>query len=221
MRARLPAWGRAAFVILSRGWGRRLLRPAAAAFPPARDAARSDFAAVVRPLEHGLPLPRPAGQVARLAVPLDLPDVPAHRLPSSDLPPVFIGHAAAHVIAAVPLEPTAGVVGVDPTLLAPHRQRLAGVDAEEVERAVAAARGQLGAGEPVFGKLLAGIGHVLAAEDAKPQHLLRRELGSELRVEIAADRRGPQVAVALLHLVVHDDGRSAHFGSLAIPPAPW
>src|SRR5262249_18552732 len=121
-----------------------------------------------------------------------------------------------HVITAVPLEPAAGVVPMDPTLLAPHRQRLAGVDAEEVERAVAAARGQLGAGEPALWKLLAGIGPVLAAEGAEPQHLLRGELGSELRVEIAADRCGPQVAVALLHRVVHNDGTSAHFDSLAI-----
>jgi hypothetical protein len=63
----------------------------------------------------------------------------------------------------------------------------------------------------LFGKL-----HVLAAENAEPQHLRRRELGSELRVEIAPDRRGPQVVLALLHLVVHDDGTSAHFDSLAI-----
>ena len=32
-------------------------------------------------MEQGLPLASPAGQVAALAVPLDLPDVPAHRLP--------------------------------------------------------------------------------------------------------------------------------------------
>src|SRR5262245_39776800 len=52
------------------------------------DAARSDFAAVVSPLQQSLPLPRPAGEMARLAVPLDLPDVPAHRLPPPDLPPI-------------------------------------------------------------------------------------------------------------------------------------
>src|SRR5262245_38176520 len=151
--------------------------------------------------------------MAWLAVPLDLPDVPAHRLPPLDLPLVFLGQAAAHVVAAVPLKPAARVVGVDPALVAPHRQRLAGVDAEEVERAVAAARGQLGTAKPALRKLLAGIRHVFAAEDTEPQHLLRRELGSELRVEIAPDRRGPHVAVALLHTVLHDDGTFSNFGS--------
>src|SRR5262245_58891888 len=102
-----------------------------------RDPARSELAAVVGPLQQRLPLPRAAGQVARLTVPLDLPDVPAPCLPSSDLPPVFIEQAAAHVVAAIPLEPAARVVGVDPALVAPHRQRLARVDAEEVERGVA------------------------------------------------------------------------------------
>jgi hypothetical protein len=115
------------------------------------DAARSDLAAVIG--AHCSSACRCRGRQVRspgLAVPLDLPDVSAHRLPSPDLPPVLVGQAAAHVVAAVPLEPTARVVGVNPTLLAPHRQRLAGVDAEEVERAVAAARGQLGAGEPAL-----------------------------------------------------------------------
>jgi hypothetical protein len=42
-------------------------------------------------MQQGLPLSPPAGQVARLAVPLDLTDVPAHRLPTLDLPPVLLG----------------------------------------------------------------------------------------------------------------------------------
>jgi hypothetical protein len=38
----------------------------------------SDLAAVVGPMQERLALPRAAGQVARLAVPLDLPDMPAY-----------------------------------------------------------------------------------------------------------------------------------------------
>ena len=115
----------------------------------------SDLAAVVGPMQQGLSLPSAAGEVARLALPLDLPDVPAHGLPSPDLPLVLVGQAAAHVVAAIPLEPAARVVGMDPSLVAPHRQRLAGVDAEEVERAVAAA----GAGAAA--SLAAGAGAAL------------------------------------------------------------
>src|SRR5215207_11418547 len=56
-----------------------------------------------------------------------------HRRPTPDLARV-VGHAAAEVIAAVPLKPAAGVVRMDPTLVAPNRQRLARIDAVEVQR---------------------------------------------------------------------------------------
>src|SRR4051812_37090619 len=152
-------------------------------------------------------------------MPLDLPDMPAYGFPSLDLAPVFGRHAAAHIVTAVPLEPAARIVGMKPSLAAPDRQRLAGVDAEEIERAVAPARREPGAGEPAVGKLLAGIRHVLAAEHAEAQHLLRRELRLELGIEIATDRRRSLVAVALLHLVVHDDGTFGHFTLLAVSRA--
>src|SRR4051812_7788548 len=166
----------------------------------------SDLAAVISPMQERLPLPRAAGQVSRLAVPLDLPDMPADGFPSLDLPPVFGRHAAAHIVAAIPLEPAARIIGVKPSLATPDRERLAGVDAEEIERAVAPARREPGAREPALGKLLPGIRHVLAAEHAEAEHLLRRELRLELRIEIAADRRRSHVAEPLLHLVVHNDG---------------
>src|SRR5262249_677863 len=87
---------------------------------------------------------------------------------------------------------------------------LAGIDAEEVERAVARPARELRAAEPAFWKFLAAVGHVLAAEDAEAEHLARREIGLELRIEIAADRRGEHVAVASLRLVVDCDGAVAH-----------
>ena len=70
-------------------------------------------------MQKCLPLPWAAGKLARLAVPLDLPDVPAHRLPALDLPPVFVGHPAAHVVAAIPLGPAARIVSVKPSLVTP------------------------------------------------------------------------------------------------------
>src|SRR5690242_316614 len=122
----------------------------------------SDCAAVIGPVQQRLPLSAAAEQVAGLAVFLNLADVTADRLPAPDLPAVLCGHAAAHVIAAVPLKPSARIVGMDPAFPFPFRQRLAGVDAEEIAFAVVAARRQPGPCEPAFGKFAPTVGHVLA-----------------------------------------------------------
>ena len=68
--------------------------------------------------------------VAGLAIALDLADMAAHCFPALDLAGVLVGDAAAHVVAAIPLEPAARIVAEDPALLAPLRQWLAGVDAD-------------------------------------------------------------------------------------------
>ena len=102
---------------------------------------------------------------------------------------------------------------MDPALGAPDRQWLAGIDAEAVQRAVAPAGGKLRAGEPAARKLVARVGHVLAAEDAEPQHLLRRQFGLELGVEMRADRRDALIAIALLHPVVHHHDPPGHASS--------
>src|SRR5262249_10060973 len=118
-------------------------------------------------MQQRLALALAAQQVARLAVALKLPHVATNRLPATDLAAVLLRHAAAHVVATVPLEPAARIVAMDPALPSPFRQRLARIDAEEVEPAVALTVGELGADEPAFGKLLAAVGHVLAAEHAE------------------------------------------------------
>lgn len=66
-------------------------------------------------------------------------------------------------------------------------------------------RTQLRMGEPTQRKLVAAVGHVLAAENAKTQHLLWRELRLEPGSEIAPRRLGPVVDVAMLHPVVDGD----------------
>ncbi len=161
-------------------------------------------------MQQRLALARAAGEVAALAGPLDLSNVPADRLPALDLPGILVRHAAAHVVAAVPLEPAARIVGVDPALLAPDRERLARIDTEEVERAVASLRRELCACKPALREFLARVGHVLAAEHAQRQDLCRRQLGLELRIEIASGGGDADVAIALLHLVVHRDRPLAH-----------
>src|ERR1700745_2581709 len=85
----------------------------------------SDLAAVIGPVQQRLALARTAEHVARLAILLDLPHVAADRLPAPDLRRILRRHAAAHVVAAVPLKPAARIVLVDPSLAPPFGQRLA------------------------------------------------------------------------------------------------
>src|SRR5262245_54087831 len=101
-------------------------------FPP------SNLAAVIGPVQQCLALPLAAGELARLAIALDLPQVPADQLPAPDLARILVRQAAPQIVATVPLEPAARIVLVDPALAAPHGQGLAGIDPEEVERGIAA-----------------------------------------------------------------------------------
>src|SRR5262245_25297550 len=149
---------------------------------------------------------------------LDLPHVAADRLPALDLTAVFVADTAAHVVAAIPLEPAARIVGMDPALLAPDRERLARIDAEEIERTVVPLGRELRACEPARGEFLTTVGHVLAAEHAELKHLLRCELRLEFGIEIATHRRRPLIAVALLHLVVDGDGALCWQGRFRLRP---
>src|SRR5580698_7574736 len=112
--------------------------------------------------------------VARLAIAFDLPDVAADHFPASDLAGVLAGDAPAPIVTAVPLKPAARIVAKNPALVAPHRQRLAGIDAEIVERLVAVFPGEPGVRKPALRKFLAAVGHVLAAEHAEAKHFRRR-----------------------------------------------
>src|SRR6185437_7205258 len=93
------------------------------------------------------------------------------RLPAADLAFVFFFHSPASVITAIPLKPAARIIGMNPAFALPFRQRLAGVDAEEIEAAIAFSFGEFGVLEPAPGKFTPAIGHVLSAEHAKPKHL--------------------------------------------------
>src|SRR5271166_5540954 len=77
--------------------------------------------------------------------------MPSHCFPTADLSVVFFRRAAAHVVAAVPLKPAAWIVGVNPSVLAPGGQRLARVDAEVIERTVAAGSSELRAHNQLLG----------------------------------------------------------------------
>jgi hypothetical protein len=71
-------------------------------------------------MKQSLSLTRPARQVPRFTVLLDLRDMPPDGLPTFDLAGIFFGYAATYVIAAIPLEPASRVVFMDPAVLAPN-----------------------------------------------------------------------------------------------------
>src|SRR5579859_1138897 len=98
--------------------------------------AGSDFPAVIGPLQQRLPLARTAENIPRLAILPDLRLVALEGFPSFDLPRVLARQAAAHIIAAIPLEPASGIIGINPALLPPGRKRRARADAEIIQRAV-------------------------------------------------------------------------------------
>jgi len=121
-------------------------------------------------MEERLPLTPPAEKIARFAMPLNLSDVAADGLPAPSLAPILFWHTAPHVIAAIPLEPTARVIAVDPAFGTPNRQWLARIHPEKIERTIARTRRELGARKPALGKLLAAIRHILAAKYLEPKH---------------------------------------------------
>src|SRR5262245_34182820 len=137
----------------------------------------SNLATVVGPVQQSLALTRPAHRVAGLAMPSNLRDVPSNRLPALDLARIFGRHAAAQVVATIPLEPAARIVGMNPAFVPPDRQGLARVDAEIIERSVVPGRRELRARKPARGKFVAAISHVLSAEDAEGKHLFWSQLG--------------------------------------------
>ena len=52
-----------------------------------------DLAAVIGPVQQRLALPRPAGDIAGLAIALNLADVPADGFPAFDLPRILAGNS--------------------------------------------------------------------------------------------------------------------------------
>jgi hypothetical protein len=161
-------------------------------------------------MQKRLALAPAAHWIARLAMPSDLRHMTLHGFPALDLAGIFLGHAPTHVVPTIPLKPATRIVGMNPSLIAPGRERLTGIDAEVVKRAVAPTVGKLGAGKPAARKFAAGISHVLAAEDAKREHFLGLQLRSKLGIEISPCRFCDPVAITLLHLVVDDDSSLGH-----------
>ena len=163
-------------------------------------------------------LPWPTRGIAGLAMPPNLRDMSSNCFPALNLACVLTRYAPPHVISTIPLKPAAWIVGMNPSFLSPNRERLACVNAEVVEGAVAARGRQASVRKPAGRKFLTTVRHVLAAEYAEGEHLLRRKLWAKFRIEIASDRFGKDVTIFPLRRVVdtHVYGYFAHIGPSAI-----
>jgi hypothetical protein len=100
---------------------------------------------------------------------------------------------------------------VDRVLALPLRQRLAGVDAEEVQFAVALALGELGVRKPALGNSprVFVIYFLFSAEHAEAQHLGVKS-GVNMKPGVAPRPHRALLAITFLHPVVNDDGACAH-----------
>jgi len=137
----------------------------------------------------------------RSAVLGQLSRVSSNGQPPSNLP-LVVRTAPSQEVTAVPLKPTSRVLVVNPPLGPPHGKGLRRVHTEKVHLGVVSFMAEPSFCEPILRILCGTVSHVFAAEDTKPQHLLRREFGAEARVKIPAYRLRHQVHVALLHQVI-------------------
>lgn len=128
--------------------------------------------------------------------------MPPDCLPALNLPRILPRNSTAHVIATIPLKPSARIIGIYPSFLPPGRKRLTRADAKVIQRAVASGRRKPGACEPALRKFFAAVRHVFTAEYTEGKHLLRGKFGPKFWIEIASDRLRENVAVPPLHLVV-------------------
>src|SRR4030095_11397782 len=94
-----------------------------------------------------------------------LSDVARDLTPSLDLA-VIVETSAAEGVGTEPLKTAARALLVDPTLPAPHLERLRCSHPEVIQRRVVAVRGEFRLREPPGREFLSAIGHVLAAEHA-------------------------------------------------------
>ena len=150
-----------------------------------------------------------ARQVAGAAVPFQLGDVSAGGSPAADLT-LVVGHPAAAEVAAIPLEPAPRVVGVNPAVFSPQRQRLRGIDAEKIQLGVVPLGAEAGLVEPLGREFGLAVGHVFATKHAQREQLFGSKLRAKIRMEILSLRLGHEIDVALLHEVIDDDSPLFH-----------
>ena len=153
-------------------------------------------------MQHSLPLLSPASHIPWPAVLTYLSNMPADSEPALYLAVILLRHAAALVVATVPLEPAARIGRVNPAFSAPLGKRLTRIYTEVVERRIVLFVTQLCMCKPVGREFILAIGHVFAAKDAECEHLFGRQLWLESRIEILPFRFAESIG-RHLHGVVH------------------
>src|SRR5688572_7079167 len=160
-------------------------------------------------MQQSLALARAAVEVSVAAMLLELGDVAADGSPAADLA-LVVRTAATEVVTAVPLKPAARIFVIDPAFLSPSFQRLRGIHAEQVQLWIVPLRAESGLFEPGERELLFTIRHVLAAENAEREHLLRRQFGTEVGMKVLACWFREGIDVAGLHQVIHNNLSLTH-----------
>lgn len=137
--------------------------------------------------------------------------MPTNGNPTFDLPLVFFRKPSAHIVTAIPLKPTTGVVlFIDPSFLNPDFERLAGVFVKVIQRIVVMFGRKFGASKPILWKFFFAVGHILSAKDAEREHLFWREIRLEIRMKIPSHRFGKLVCVTILEFITHFNSLFSH-----------
>lgn len=133
----------------------------------------------------------------------------SHGAPASDLPQV-INTPATHIVATIPLKPTARIFGKNPSFLLPFGQWTGSIYLEVIQGRVVPCMTKLRVLEPVARKFLRAIGEIFSAKDPESEHLFGRQLRAKTSMEILACRFRAEINVSLLHQIVNGDSHRFH-----------
>lgn len=106
---------------------------------------------------------------------------------------IIILPAAAHIIPAIPLKPSARIIFVNPPLLAPDRKWLARTHAKEIKLGVMFTTFfllEFCFTKPISGEFLRAIAHVHAAKNPECEHLFGGQFGFKTGIKMLSCRFG-------------------------------
>ena len=133
----------------------------------------------------------------------------ANRFPTLYLSRIFFFEAASEIISTIPLKPTSGIIRMNPTFSLPFLPRLTRLYFEEINLEISARRGARPR-KPFFLILICLPFKIITVENAKLEHLFRREIGCELGIKLLTHLCYELVAIFLLERVADSDTRFFH-----------